>query len=143
MSVTFYDAQIPVQAAILAALSANTYIATNTIPVLDMVPKDQPVPFIVIGDFTAVDNSTTGIAGQVLTLSIHCWDQDLSTLKLKTMMREITKTLHDQPLALADPLSETTFTCVNIRFVNSQVFKDPDGLTVHSVQKFRVVTQSS
>jgi hypothetical protein len=138
-----FDAQVAVQKAIFTALSANAYISSNTIQVFDMVPKGQAVPFITIGDMTTVDNSTVGIGGQVITLMIHCWDQDLSALRLKTMMRKVAETLHDQTLTLIDPLAETTFTNVNTRYESSQVFKDPDGLTQHGVQKFRIVVQNT
>jgi len=138
-----HDSQVAVQTAIYSALTTNTWIAANTIPVFDMVPKGQPTPFITIGDMTCVDNSTVGIGGQVITLMIHCWDQDLSGKRLKTMMRKVINTLHDRTLTLTDPLGETTFTNTNTRYESSQIFKDTDGLTLHSVQKFRIVVQNT
>jgi sporulation-control protein spo0M len=139
------DPQVAVQAAIYTVLSTNSYIASlgSPAPVFDSVPKDFPVPFVTIGDMTVVDNSTVGIGGCVITLQIHSWDQDLSAIRLKTMMRKVMECLHNQTLTLSDPLSETTFTNVNTRFQSSQVFKDSDGLTLHGVQKFRIVVQNS
>lgn len=138
MTVAINDAQIVVQTAIYNALTGNSYISSNSIPVLDMVPKAQPVPFITIGDMTVVDNSTQGIGGQVITLQIHTWDQDLSSARLKTMMANVITALHDQVLSLPSGYTNT-----NTRFQNSQVFKDTDGLTQHGVQKFRIVVENS
>jgi hypothetical protein len=132
------DAQIPVQAAIYAALTANSYISTNNIGVYDMVPKGTSTPFITIGDMTTVDNSTMGIFRQTISLMIHSWDQDLSQLKLKTMMGAILDTLHDQPLTL----SSGHYVSI-IRYMSSQVLKDPDGLTVHGIQKFNINVEAS
>jgi len=137
MTVVINDAQIVVQTAIYNALTSNSYISANSIGVFDMVPKGTPTPFITIGDMTVVDNSTAGIGGQVITLQIHSWTQDLSSSRLKTMMANVITALHDQKLTLG-----AGYNNVNTRFVNSQVFKDPDGLTQHGIQKFRIVVEN-
>ena len=132
------DAQQVVQTAIYTALTTNIWFVANNISVFDMVPKQTTVAFVTIGDMTTVDNSTVGVGGQVITLTIHSWDQSESRARLKTMMAQVIASLHDQTLSLSDP----TFTWVNSRFQSSQVLKDPDGYTVHGVQKFRIVVES-
>jgi hypothetical protein len=131
------DSQVAVQTAIFTALSSASYFTTNSITVYDMVPKGTAVPYITIGDMTVVDDSTVGIGGQVITLNVHSWDQNLSSLRLKQTMAAVIATLQDENFSLG-----AGFALINLRFVNSQTFKDPDGLTLHGVQKFRIVVQN-
>jgi Protein of unknown function (DUF3168) len=133
------DSQITVQAAILTALQAAAYISNNSILVLDTVPKGTVVPYITIGDMTVVNDSTQGIGFQTITLVIHTWDQALSSLRLKSMMGAVMVALDDVDLTLTDG----DFTHINSTFLFSQVFNDPDGLTKHGVQKFRIEVQNT
>ena len=132
------DAQLPVQEAIYGVLSedsALTSLCGTGQFVFDQVPKGRSTPFITIGEFTVIDGSTQGIDGQELTLNVHSWDQEQSTKRLKQMMAAVLSALHDTDLELSDH----DLTAVNCRFLSSVVLRDPDGKTVHGVQRFKIV----
>src|SRR5688572_14065802 len=125
------DAQLTLQAALFTALSAVTYISTNSIPVKGTVPKGFLVPYITIGDMTVVNDSTQGVGLQTITLIVHTWDQGLDTTRLKLMMAAVLLGLDNTSLTLSD----AAFTHISTSFLSSQVFNDPDGMTKHGVQR--------
>lgn len=129
------DSQIPVQTAIVSALTSDETLMGIVTGVFDMVPHEQAVPFVTIGDFTSSDNSTKGTGGMEHTLTLHVWDEGSSRLRLKQIMSRLIELLHDQPLTLAGGHK-----LVNLRFEFSETFRDPDGVTIHGVQRYRIVT---
>lgn len=129
------DSLLTVQTAIYDALKNDAELSNVITGVFDHVPKDQPYPFVTLGEATTVDASTKGIPGMEHTLTLHTWDQGESSLRLKEIMGVLLNLLHDTELVLTSPHN-----LVNIRFEFAETFKDPDGFTLHGVQRFRIVT---
>ena len=135
------DAQLPVQEAIYATLSVDSTLSSlcgSGQFVFDQVPKGRSTPFVTIGEFTVIDGSTQSIDGQELTLNVHSWDQEQSTRRLKQMMAAVLAALHDTDLELDDD----ELAVVNCRFLSSVILRDPDGKTVHGVQRFKIVVDA-
>lgn len=132
------DSQIEVQQAIYEALAADWALSDIINGVYDTVPDGAPLPLITIGEFTSVDDSTMSIPGQNHTVTIHSWSEGESRLELKTIMAEVIRILHDQEITLGG--SPQIHHLINIRWEFSETFKDPDGRTLHGVQRFRIVT---
>lgn len=132
------DSLITVQQAIYELFVNDTELMATVTGVFDTLPDDQPYPFITIGDFTTVDESTVEISGMNLTLTIHTWDEGESRLRLKQLMAQIVNLVHHAELE--DLGSPQIHNIVNVSFEFSTLFKDPDGVTLHGVQRFRIVT---
>ena len=94
-----------------------------------------------IGEETLRPFDTKTEDGAEATMTIHVWDSpdadaDAVGFSLtKRIMSAIVDAL-DQVL-----LTVTGHTVVLLRFEFSDTFRDPDGLTVHGVQRFRALTQ--
>ena len=130
------DAQLPVQAGIYTTLTNDVPLMALITGVYDIVPKEQLFPFITIGDVTQTDDSTKGVAGMDLTVTIHTWDQSDSRYRLKQIMGEVYRILHDTSYVVAG------MNLINSRFEFSDVFKDPDGITTHGVQRFKIIVDA-
>lgn len=129
------DSQIAVQTSVLTTLTGDTALMALITGVFDIVPSSQAVPFVSIGDFSSSDNSTNGVDGMEHTVTLHIWDEGGSRLRLKQIMSRLIELLHDSDLTLSDGHN-----LVNLRFEFSETFRDPDGVTLHGVQRYRVVT---
>lgn len=131
------DHAIDLQAAVYAALTADAALTTliGAGRIHDHVPPGAELPYVVIGDGTAVDVSGIGIDAQEHTLTIHCWSEASSTLQVKQMVAAVRAALHDVSLTLA------AGQCPNIRCDYHETMRDPDGITHHGVLRFRAVTQ--
>lgn len=133
------DSQWPVQKAVYSALvndSALAGLMGSPPDIYDNPPPNSDFPYVLIGESTAVDSDTKTTDGMEQTLTIHSWSRYRGQREVKLIMAAIVDALDDQALAV------TGHTLINLRFEFSDTFKDPDGLTRHGVQRFRVVTQA-
>src|SRR5690349_19365922 len=123
------------------ALQATLYNALKTIledvspsicSVHDFVPEDEAFPYVVIGEFTTVDDGSKSKAGQEHTVTIHIWDQATNDtagrLRSRQIVAHIYDALHLQSLSIS---GQTTVSC---RFdYASGPDLDADGRTMHAV----------
>ena len=110
----------------------NTLSAT----VHDHVPSGTSFPYIVIGEETMTDESSTkDIDFNNFTLTIHTFSRNRGRKEAKQIMARIYELLHTASLSVSGA------THVNTRFEFSDVVKEQDGLTYHGVQRFRTILQ--
>ena len=123
--------------AVYATLSADVGLTTLIGPnrVWDHVKAGAPVPYVVIGDATAIDAGGDLVDAQEHTLTIHCWSEMPSSLQVKQMVAAVRAALHARPPTLQ------AGRCANIRCEYHETMRDPDGVSHHGVLRFRVVTQ--
>ena len=108
----------------------NTYSAT----VHDHVAQGTDFPYIVIGEETMSDaSSTKDIDFNEFTLTIHIFSRNRGRKETKNIMARIYALLHKANLSI------TGATHVNTRFEFADVIKEQDGLTYHGVQRFRTI----
>ncbi len=98
------------------------------------IAPGAPLPYVEIGDLTAVDGGTQGIDAQEHTVTLHCWTES-SRLACLDIVAAVRGALHGAGLVL------TAGGCRNIRCEFAETMRDPDGLTHHGVLRFRAVTQ--
>lgn len=139
------DSQISVQQAIYDYLYNARYgspvlLSTSVSGIFDIVPDSQAFPYITIGNMTTIDDSTQGIAGQEITLTVHVWDQAESRLRIKQITAQIIELLHHA--ALTPTGSPQLHNLINIMYEFSDLFLDPDNRTHHSIVRFRIVTDA-
>ena len=95
--------------------------------------QDAGFPYVAIGDMTAVPFDTDTNTGFEATVTIHCFDRARSQKKVQQIMGQVYAALHRHNLPvsgynLVDCLWDDT----------AEVLQEPDGLTFHGVQRFRI-----
>ena len=140
------DSQLAVQAAIVAALKAASAVtdqlAAGAGSVYDHVPEDAGFPFVTVGEsaarpFDGKGEGGKGEDGMDQQVTIHCWSRQRGMKEAKAIMAAVVAALDRQSLALSG------HSLVDIAFLFSDSLLDPDGLTRHGVQRFRVLTQEA
>lgn len=109
------------------------------VPVYDHVP--QPVdsgdnskfPYVAIGDDTTIQWDTDSSDGFELTITIHSWSRARGRLEVKTLMGQVWDALHRYALPVVG------YRTIFVYGEFSETFVEPDGITRHGVQRFRVL----
>lgn len=129
------DAAFAVQTAVYDRLTGDATLMAVAAAVHDQVPENATFPYLTIGEDTAVDFGTKSEPGQELTLTLHAWSRAHGRKQVKDILARVHALLHEQPLTVAG------FTHVLTRFLSTETFRDPDGLTQHGVARYRILVQ--
>lgn len=126
------SAEGELQTAIYSALNSG-----QVAPVYSQgnVPDNASDRYIIIGNDTMIEWDTDGRTGFEGTIVIHTWDttsSNRSFLPLKEIMGDVYNLLHRAELSFI------SYNSIGLDFEFSETFLDPDGLTRHGVQRFRV-----
>lgn len=103
------------------------------------VPDNITGRYIVIGNDTFIEWDTDDRTGFEATLVIHTWDTtsaNRSFLPIKDVMGDIYGLLHRAEFGIVG------YNPIGLDFEFSETFLDPDGLTRHGVQRFRVIMRA-
>lgn len=131
----FGYAENELQAAIFTALSTDTGISALAATVTDWVSEQTAFPYITIGSNTALDFDTQTSNGQEHTVTIHSWSRANGFKQVKQMMSRVYRNLHGAVLSMPNQRM------VRCRCEYTDSSLDPDGVTYHGVQRFRIITQ--
>lgn len=129
------SAEAALQKAVYDALVGNVALMARVTAVKDWVPNAQGYPYVSIGESTAIPFDTQTTDGQEHTITIHTWVQGQGRKECKEIMSLIYEALHRASLSVT---GHQSILCMQ---VFSEVLKDPDGITHHGVQRFRVITE--
>jgi len=129
-----WELQQAVYAALIASAALQSYIG-NPARVFDDVPPGSDFPYITLGQASVTDWSTSSDTGFEHRLTLHAWSRYDGRREVKEIMAQMHGLLHDAALTLVN------HTLVNLRFIFSDVFRDPDGRTYHGVMRYRAVTE--
>lgn len=125
------------QKGIFDALDGDASLSALIEGVYDDVPEGSALPYVVIGEDTAVNIGTKGLDGLEHTVTIHCWSQYRGRKEVKEIMEAVYNVLHDEALSL------TGSTLVNIKHEFAQTIVENDGITRHGIMRFRAVVFDS
>ena len=112
-------------------------LSTLSVPYYDDVPGDATLPYVVIGDDTLADDNTNDFIGRQATVTIHSWSDYKGRSQIKQIQDEINTLLDRQKLSIVG------YNSVNCYQEYSESSLDPDGITRHGVQRFRVIFYKS
>lgn len=116
----------------VADISGVTQIRDNPI----VVTTDSDFPFIEIGHSQTIADDAGGDTGIEEYVDIHTWSRARGQKEIKEIMSAIYDALHHQSLAVSG--RDTAFCW----FDDGRVLDDPDGLTRHGVQTFKIIHRS-
>lgn len=126
------DPSLALQKAVVAALRAAVGAA-----VYDQVPPSSVFPRITVGEGQVLGDYADCYLGSDTSFDVHVWSRAVGFPEAKALASQVRDALHDQML----PLDGHTVGL--LQFTQSQMLRDPDGLTSHLVLTFRALTQPS
>lgn len=125
--------QVGLYAALLACSPLAALVGAR---VYDRVPQNATFPYVAIGDDTAIDWSGQTHLGEEATITIHAWSRQSGRKEVKSIMNAIDDRLHRGSLALEG------YGLVSLTRDFAETMEDPDGITIHGVQRFRARAQT-
>lgn len=124
----------------LASYSALTSLLSSAGAIYDFLPQeladqDAEFPFLIIGEYAALEFDTDDRIGTEFSVSLHAW----SRYRGKKQCAEILDACYDA-LHRYTSMSVTGYNVIDVRWDGTtQIMQDPDGLTYHGVIGFSVV----
>lgn len=116
---------LPLQKAIYDRLKTSL-----TCPVYDHVPDGAAMPYVTLGEDTAVDWSTKPAPGMEVTHTLHVWSDYRGMAEAKQIIDQVVQAL------TASPLVVEGFAVVVGRMDMIDTLRDPEGYR-HGVIRFR------
>lgn len=135
-------AAVNVQTAIYGALNGDTGVSNLVQAIYDFAPQDEisgdsDFPYIVIGEDTVAPWDTDDSTGAEWTVTVHSWSRYRGQKEIKQIQDACYDVLHRAALSVTD------FVTVTVEWEFGETLLDPDGLTHHGVQRYRLLLQES
>ena len=136
------SAELEIQKAVITALKAYAPLAAvlaTASSIYDNVPQvvdggdSSNFPYVVLGDDTSIEFDTDDTNGHETTITLHSWSRKRPRKETKTIMGHIYKALHKTSLNISG------YNTVLIQSEFSSTEKDPDGISTHGIQRFRII----
>jgi hypothetical protein len=120
--------ELELQGAIVARLKADaTFASVAGGRFYDQPPTPVTYPYATIGEAQTIRDDATCISGGQVHLTMHAWSQAVGFPEVRRVADSIVESLHHAPLTLP------TNRLISLNHRQTQVFRDPDGLTSHAV----------
>ncbi len=125
------------QEAVFAALSADATLVTllGGANVFDGAPRNQPAPYVHLGELTARDWSTSTEEGTEINFAVVAWSRAEGRSEGLAIADRVVALLHDQALTLEG------YRLVNLRHLATETARveKPEGR--RTVMRFRAVVE--
>jgi len=137
------SAEFQLQAAIVALFEADDAMLAllgGKGRILDFAPENQPMPFIEFGEhntdeFDTTPTETSEGYGREHRILLRIFSDYEGKKEAADIIERATQLLRDQPLTL------TGYSNATIRYVNSSIAREPDGLAYMGILILRAVTE--
>lgn len=137
-------AENPIIAAVFSRLTGysalTALLANGSSSIFDFLPQeladtDSEFPYIFLGNLSAQEFDADDRLGTDATLVVHTFSRYRGRKEAADIMAQVYNALHRY-----DDLTVSGYNTVDVQWAGlTQVMTDPDGLTQHGVQSFRVV----
>jgi hypothetical protein len=124
-------ASLALQQAMYARLTNHLPLIAEVTGIYDAPPQDARFPYVVIGDDVVSDASAKAMIATDHRLALHLWTRGPGKAEAKQLMQMVQDALEASPPAPAG------YMLVWLRFLQSTVLTDADGLTQHGVLEYR------
>ncbi|WP_229913658.1 DUF3168 domain-containing protein [Streptomyces capitiformicae] len=133
------SALLPLQAAVLTTLKADTQLRGLVQGVFDWVAEDQAYPYIVLGEAIETPDNANDSHGSNTVITLHVWSQYRGYAQALRIAARVRALLEHRPLTIAGHRHVATY------YVSQQTLTDPEppGDIRHVPISFRVLTQVS
>ncbi|MBX3495916.1 MAG: DUF3168 domain-containing protein [Parvibaculum sp.] len=132
------NADLALQKAVHAALAADAALAALVAArIYDNPPDDVALPYLTLGESEMRDWSVGEGAGAEHRLSLHAFARGGGRTQAKAILGAVRAALHDAALTLEG------HALVNLRFLDAETRREPDGTTWRGTIRFRAVTEES
>ena len=134
---SFGDASLPLQKAIVDALKADAAVAALVgARVYDVPPPAPEKPYISLGPFDALTEVAAEYEGSETTMQIDGWAAGQGSVEIKQLGRAIRAALHEKDFALEDNQRLVALVIDQLRYL-----REPDGITQHVAATARARTE--
>ena len=117
--------------ALLTAYAASPAVFTH-------VPQDlETYPYVVLFDSGLDDDSNDCNLGFDGVLNIHSWTDQRDIAVIGNIQKAIYDVLHHAELAM------TGYEMIELHQEFSTILRDPDGITLHGVQRYRILLKTN
>jgi len=103
--------------------------------IYDVVPHAAAYPFITMGQTSSTDWGTGIEDGEEHIMTLHVWSSYGGRSEAQVIMGSIRDTLHTARLSLSG------HNLINLRQQFSDIRREPDGVTIHGLLRYRATTQ--
>ena len=107
----------------------------DTAPYLPEGAPSTSFPYVVIGNDTSAPWDTDDQVGGEITVTLHFWSRAEGFNQVKTIMQAAYDRLNRASL------SKTGYNVVDCLHEFSEAINDPDGVTKHGIQRYRLTIQ--
>lgn len=121
----------------LESASITDYGGAAITGIFDDLPEGTDYPYVVIGEDTAVDDSSKDKTIFEHTLTIHVWSQYRGRRDIKVIMEQVHDALHNVDISIAGA------SLCNLRQEFQTTLLENDGITRHGVMRFRAVVSDT
>lgn len=120
----------------LAVCTADTLLLSLVTGVFDQAPENQPFPYLVVGEATEVPSNTFGRRGREATVTNHVWSQARTTGEATAIIARLNQLFHRKSLGALN--GYMNILCL---YDMQQVFPDRDGISIHGVVRYRLLSE--
>ena len=136
--------KIQIVTAIIAALKANVALSAllatyaSTPAVFTHAPEDKTLqyPYLVLFDVGLDGDDNDAHLGFDGVLNLHSWSDSRDMATVGNIQKAIYDILHHAEFTM------TGYNLVDIHQEFSTILRDPDGITLHGVQRYRISLQT-
>lgn len=138
------DPGADLQIAIIGALKADAaVVAIVGAGVYDSVPRapdgtpQVPFPYVTFGEIQFLPELGEATDAGETAVTLHCWSRAPGFMEVRALAKAVAAALHDAVLALGAGALQS------LLLKSTHVFRDPDGLTSHTVLIFSALTDAN
>ncbi len=123
-----------IQTKLFELLNADTPLTDLIQGIFDNVPDNQTFPYVTIGEISMNHMGGYEFDGFDGDYVVHVWSRARGRKETQLILNRLYTLLHTTDLTLADGFN----TMVNTCDVN-EILIDPDGVTYHGIQRYRLM----
>lgn len=128
-----YATQSPEEAAAVRFLADHVRGVYDNPPQRSDPESNAPFPYLTIGEGPLNPWDTDTETGTEAVMQVHSWSRASHFLETKQIQQAVYDLLHRRELLIPD------YAFVGCDLVTQTVDRDPDGITIHGVQEFRII----
>ena len=127
----------PIQAALYAALTADSSLMAVVSGVFDWVPEGTAMPYVTIGETLATPRNAHDRFGRRHVTTVHVWSDQQGFKETNSIMTLIVQALDHQVLTVVG------HDAVMVHYEFEQTLNDPDPEIRHGVLRFAITTEET